>query len=87
MVAGMRFGGCRTVLKGVEGGWREGWRGFGGSVAVFGANTAEKHNKTMKKSCFLDRCSTLGEKNGVQRGPKGAKKKPKSIQKVIKNQA
>ena len=58
---------------------------FGGSVALLGANMAEKTDKTAKKLVSLNVPHALGEEKWVQRGPKGAKKEPKSIQKVIKN--
>ena len=75
---GRVLGGLGVVLGGLG-------RPFGGSVALLGANMAEKSDKTAKKVVWFNRWNPNLEEKWAQRGPnwgqKGAKIDPKSDQK------
>ena len=58
---GARFGRFGAGLGRSWGGLGGFWDAFWGSVALLGANMAEKSNKSAKKSRFPDRNPTLGK--------------------------
>ena len=54
------------------------------SVALLGANMAEKTEKSVKNSIYRIGAPPQGRKNGAQRDPKGGKKELKWIKKIQK---
>ena len=68
------MGGLGVVLGGLG-------RPVGGSVALLGANMAEKSDKTAKKIVWVNRCNPNLEEKWRPEGPKGGQKGAKIDQK------
>ena len=68
-----RFGTWGRAWGGLGVGWGGLGRPFGGSVALLGANMAEKTDKSIKKSRFPDRHPTSEEEKWRPEAPKGSR--------------